>query len=404
MSGQHLHDLVHRVGAVDVDDVAKVDTAQGSWLSTADTLGQTAKSLTEKAPAMVLAFGDSAIGNQGKRVFEDAAAKIRQREKEVRDAAKTLLPVATKLAAAQAEAKNPPDAPGPAPVQRTTLGAALPPGLQSILNTAAKNQHKADVAAYGAADERARIKIAELKVAYNDATAAMAVIHGDPHVPATPGTEDPGGTGGGRARPGAETAPPAPMPGHLTSPTAPPMPGGTTGLGNNPIQQVPGTPGYQPTFSDNSTPSTAGGPPVLGGNPGMAGGMAAAGMFGAPGALKGIRSALSSRTLNGAGTIGATNRAGGPATLGRPGAAGSGTGTGSPVSRTGGGRGGGRSGGAPGSQAGRRGGGRAGSRGAGIGSNKGRRNGEDRDANTRDLWDDGSDWIDDEGMGPAVLS
>ena len=123
-------------------------------------------------------------------------------------------------------------------------------------------------------------------------------------------------------------------------------------------------------------------PPIAeeprGPRPGGAGapaGLAAAGLLAAPG-LRGITAALSrGGTLGKAAPIGTTSRVGGPGTLGGgSGAVRGGAGLGAPVSRGGAGGRGGRSIRKP-------------ARGA-----------------NRDLYDDGEDWIDDEGSGPGVLA
>ena len=138
---------------------------------------------------------------------------------------------------------------------------------------------------------------------------------------------------------------------------------------------------------------------------GALGGMAAAGLAagGLNGGLNGmvpmggaggIRGGLSSSGVRG---IGSSSRTGVGSVLGRgTGAGGRGAGAGGMAGRNGG------RGGRAGSRSGSR--GRAGGRGMGAGAGAGR-GGKDkkRQGDDRDLFDDGSDWIDDEDAAPGVL-
>ena len=182
-------------------------------------------------------------------------------------------------------------------------------------------------------------------------------------------------------------------------PQGPGMPGTT----------LPGVTGAAPIGGIGGGAGAAGGVGAVAG--GALGGAAAAGLAGGLmgglsggvngvmplGGAGGVRGSLSASGVRG---IGATSRAGAGSVLGRgSGAAGArGAGAGGTGSRNG--RGSSRKGGA-GSRGAR---GRAGARGAGAGAGAGR-NGKDkkRQGEDRDLFDDGSDWIDDEDVAPGVL-
>ena len=167
----------------------------------------------------------------------------------------------------------------------------------------------------------------------------------------------------------------------------------------------PGPLGHQPPVIDQGVINHDGGlnPTQIGGL--ALGGVGAAGLAGAiRGGLispAGIKPAISG------GPIGGT-RTGASGVLGRS-TAGTPGSTGSPVGRgTGaGGRGAGAGAGGMGTRggAGGRGGrGGTGGRGAGgMGTDRGGQKGREQDGNDRDLFDDGDDWLDDEGAG-AVLS
>ncbi len=167
-----------------------------------------------------------------------------------------------------------------------------------------------------------------------------------------------------------------------------------------------------PTHTDH--PSNPGGTGI---GTGTLGGLAAAGAGGAI-AFGGFRGGLqlpSALSSTGVRPIGSTGRIGTSGALGRTGGA---IAPGSPVSRTGAsgaagrgaagrgvagtgspvGRGGRGAGGAKGT-------GRGGRVGAGIGAGRGAgKKDEDKKQAPRDLFDDGEDWIDDEGAAPDVLS
>jgi hypothetical protein len=188
------------------------------------------------------------------------------------------------------------------------------------------------------------------------------------------------------------------------NPGSPGLPQGPHPYGTTPPPSGPGLPGTitPPGSAVGGGIGAAGGVGAVAG--GALGGAAAAGLAGGltniNGGLNGvvgvggIRGGLSASGVRG---IGATSRIGAGSVLGRSTGATSRGGTGGMSSRSTG-RGGSRTAGTRGAR------GRSGSRGSGAGAGAGR-NGKDkkRAAEEHDLFDDGSDWIDDEDAAPGLL-
>jgi hypothetical protein len=268
------------------------------------------------------------------------------------------------------------------------------------------------VSTYGDADEKAREKIQTLLTRYDEAYTALQKIEGQPK---KPGENDDKGPGG----PGIPHVPliPSPngtMPGHWVGTS--PLPDGSDidfpdptdvgGIGDgggvggvHPVAAPPIVHTLNPDLPplDYDPEIGSGGGPNLGQvGPAVLGGGLAAGAFGAPGLIRGLKGLVGGRGLSGSsvGSIGASARTGGPGALGRGAVGGPGA-AGSPVSRAGG-----RGSGAAGRPC--RGG--AGGRGgvAGAAGGRGRRR-DQREGEDRDLFDDGQDWVDDEGAAPGVL-
>jgi hypothetical protein len=235
------------------------------------------------------------------------------------------------------------------------------------------------------------------------------------HVPTHPvGTEhvtDPSSHGSHDTPAGGVDHPPVVDPPPWDPPTHPQLPPGTPGIPQGPHPTTPLPGGTFPgggTLPGTGPGAIGGGPSAVGGVGAVAGGglggAAAAGLAGSlggglnglvpMGGAGGIRGGLSASGVRG---IGATSRVGAGSVLGR-----GGTATGRPgaggMSTRGGGRSGSRSAGTRGSR------GRSGARGAGVGAGSGR-GGKDKERHgeERDLFDDGSDWIDDEDAAPGVL-
>lgn len=406
MTGQHLRDLANRVTGMSREDVLK---SQTSWENNADSLGRIEKVLSDAGKRMKLGFGDTEIAATAEKTFTAAATKLSHRSVQMENVSRALDDVYTAMGNAELAAQDAPDAPGPPPAFPSTTGDETDEIQALKIHAGRMRSHNTRVGAYGDADEDARIKIENLVERYNGAIEVLSKIE-DPPTPG-PGGGPQGGQPpfGGPDVPLAGGRPTPPGPGGVGGVAGyPPPPGGVNHL---PPPAVPGEiPGYQPAPSPGLTPggSIPGGPggfPGGGGiGPAVLGGGLAAGALGGPGLVNGIRGLLSRGGLTGnAGTIGATTRAGGPGSLGRPGTGtGSGAVPGSQAGRGTGGRGAGGRGGVPGGQAGRSGG--RGGRGAGVGAGgRGRKPGEDETVRDRDLFDDGEDWIDDEGAAPSLL-
>lgn len=404
MTGEHLRDLVHRSTGIDPDDV---DTSQFAWNAAAVSLSRVGARLNKAAPKMLAGFGpDSLIGQEAQGTFVRAAERVLERRQQLKDASDTLIEVATAMADAKAAAADPPAEPGPAPKMPSGIGSETDDLTALKVHAGKARLHANAVNAYGDADEDARVKVEALKEKYTAASGVLAKIHGDPYVPPPGSDPQGGGPGGGSGVPAGGRSPYGgvgrhPGVGHplphvpLGSPHEPLSP--HTPVPYGPVE--PGGQGHPP--GPAASPSSDGG--GFGVGPAVIGGGVAAGVFGGPGVVNGIRSLLSGRNpLSSAGTIGSTNRTGGPGSLGR-----STGGTGSPGSqvnrnagRGAGGRGTGAGGrGATGSPGGR------GTRGTGTGAGgRGRKKKDADQGQDRDLFDDGQDWLDDEGAGPGLLT
>lgn len=223
-------------------------------------------------------------------------------------------------------------------------------------------------------------------------------------VPTDGGPDGPGPTGG-------DPVPTDPGPGDGGPNPGPIDPGpGDGGPPTSPWVDIPGTYGDAGPSSDGGGSGPSVSPAVLG----TGAGVVAAGALGAA-ARGGLASAGASalRNLTGrGGPLGGTVRGAGPV-LGRSGVGTAGTptssrGTGAAGRGAGGlrsgagtGAGAGRGGRGAGGARGRGAGGRAG--GMGVGGKHGRGRNEEEQRTERDLFDDGQDWIDDEGAAPGVL-
>ncbi|MBM7516011.1 hypothetical protein [Nocardioides nitrophenolicus] len=409
MAGQHLNDLLHRTRNMSSEDVL---TAQVAWENTATSLDKVHEALATASEKIPEGLGGEQVRDMVKESFTLAAQRVGERHGQVAAVSAALKHASTAMAAAEQEAKNPPGAPGEAPPVPESTNDPDVDAENMTAYAKDKSAYNEKVTAYGDADERARKKVQALLEKYDAAvTAFQAIEGGEEKEPNGPGT--PTGPGGPRYTPPPRSTPVGTWigsggPGDIGNPVGPENPTGDPDYPDypGPGGHVPGYPGpgYNPPPIDTLTPNLppldpgpggvgsggtgdhtfTAGPAVLGG--------AAAGVFGAaPGVVRGLRGLVGGRGLgsSGVGAIGSSTRAGGPGSLGR---AGAGT-PGSPV-----GRGTGRGGAAGRGGAGGRGGGAAGAAGG-----RGRRR-DEKDGQDRDLFDDGEDWIDDEGAGPGVLS
>ncbi|AIY16666.1 hypothetical protein [Pimelobacter simplex] len=421
MTGQHIADLKHRTTGMDEAAIDDVDISRDAWGKGATALENVARALLLAAPEIRKGFGaGSTIGQDAHDAFDQAATRISARQKDLEDAQQALEKVIPAMTAARAAAAGAPGtSPGDPPPFPTPTGTDDAAEIQALkVHARQMETYNNQVSAYAGADEDARKKVQDLKDRYREAADVFQRIHGEPEdkTPNKPGRPDPGGSGGVPPI-GRPSNPYVPPPVHPTIPVTPPPviehPPPT--IQHPPVPPVgpvhpPELPtGYPP--SDPVGPHVPGGPGGPGGSgggggvgPAVLGGAVGAGVFGAPGIVNGIRGLLNGRGLSGSGgTIGATSRTGGPGSLTRGGGAGA---PGSQVNRSSCARGaGGGRGGAAGGAGGRGGQGSRGRGGAaaGAGGRRGDRKRDDEKGQERDLFDDGQDWLDDEGAAPGVL-
>ncbi|KRC59520.1 MULTISPECIES: hypothetical protein [unclassified Nocardioides] len=409
MAGEHIKKLETWVNGMNVEDVSDSQTA---WRKITGALVVAQVALELAAPKIGEGFGDSDLGTGASEAFLAAAKRLETQRLPMGDASSALLQVESDMKTARTTINGAAKEPGEAPKEENY------PGLPRLLNlplALAEAQHTAEVNAYNQSDDDARKQIEQLNKSYGEAIVVFTKIHGDPYVPIDPDGTRQAPTPG---TPGAPTVPTSKPKGTVRDPHVdigrpvdppvdPPIDKPWPPV-RPPVDVWPpidiGDPEWpDPDFPDPEPPTTTDptGPGGTGGgvHPGVLGGGLLAGGLATPGAVNGIRGLLSRGGLSsgGAGAIGSSSRAGGPGSLGRSG----GTGAGAPGSQAG--RGGGRGGGSAGSQAGRGGrGGRSG--GAGGAGGRGNRRKDDRDpSNEQDLYDDGKDWLDDEGTAPGVL-
>ncbi len=388
-----------------------VDDGAAEWKRCADLLGQVARSLD------VAAGKDQKIGG---RTGPAMGAAFRRTSSNVVERAQLLLDGRAALDSAarvieKAEkARKAMDAQHPATDNPGSW--KRPVGPLSVEDLKAQQRHQQKVNDFQenyAARERISQQWADnMDTIFADSTEVMKQIHGEPEpvIEKKKETEGPGSVTPGTPQ-GPRTIPTDPTD---TDPTDPRDPDDTGDPDDNDNDDHGGDDHGGDDHNDVPTDSDNGG----GIGTGTLGGLAAAGAGGAVafGGFRGLQlpSALSSTGVR---PIGSTGRIGTSGALGRggaiapgspvtrtgaSGAAGRGVagrgvaGTGSPVGR--GGRGGRGTAGAQG--AGR--GGRAGVGGVGTGRGAGKKDEEKKQA-PRDLFDDGEDWIDDEGAMPNVL-
>lgn len=421
MAGQNIAELAQWTTGMNEDDVR---SSKFAWENVATALQRVGDSLKEVAPAIKEGFGESSdIGDQAPLAFTEAATKLEDQRKPLVKASDALGEVLVAMVKAKSAAGTKVEEPGPAPKQENYPGIPIVANVQFAVDTA---KHVTEVAAYNAHDAEAGNRLAELKKSYAAAVAVFTTIHGDPYIPVDP-DDSPGGTGptGNRPAPGGGVKPVRPV-GTITGDDDDDQGGRGDGDGDGDRDDPPRLPDRDPDngvdenwpvfdpdpIGTDPTPTgpvggTIGGPGGGGISPGLiGGGLAAGGALAAPGALKGLSGMLSRGSLSGAGTIGSSSRAGGPGALGRGGAAT----PGSPTARSGagaGGRGAGGRAGTPGAQGGRGRGGAGGRGGRGAAGaaagGRGRGKKDQEGGADRELYDDGQDWLDDEGAGPSVL-
>lgn len=419
MSGENIRRLQRAVLPMSVGDV---ETSRSAWSGGATSLANVEAALNLAEPGIIAGFGEGTdIATTAKKAIEGMRNKVVERKADMDGAFKALADVKLAMQDAQevALAQSDVEAPGPAPTFPSDVGPDEDDQIRALkLHGMRTRLHNDRVAAYDDADIKAQKALAALDKAYDEAIPVFQKIHGEPvdePTGRTPGT-GPGGIPSG-VRPPTYTPPPGVLIGihddddddrdphiDIDDPRDPDIE-----IGDPDWVDPPELPDLDdprdPDIGGPGGPGTIGGPGGI--NPGLVGGGLLAGGLVAPGAVNGIRGLLSRGGLtSGAPAIGSTTRAGGPGALGRGGA----LAPGSPVARGAGARGAGGAGGArgagargvPGSQGGRGGRGGRGAVGA-AGGRGGRRKDGDREDAERELYDDGQDWLDDEGTAPGVL-
>lgn len=401
MSGEHLADLMARVAGMNSDDVL---TSQTAWASCGDSLELVAVALDDASPKVRDGFGrNSDVGIEAETSFTTAAQRIRARQGQLVEAGEVLSKVWSAMRAAQNVADTAPTDPGDRPELPPSTGDRADDITDLKQHISRVNIYDKRLEAYGDANADALKKVQRIIENYTEASAVFSSIHGDASGPGPIDHDGPGGDPGGRPpRPGTSRGEVLTLHWGEVVPQPPRHENPNPELQPEPEPHPILNPNPHPNPNPTPTPTFEPGPQGPGGNPAVLGGLGA-GVFGAPGLVNGVRSLLGSRGAGGgpASAIGSTTRAGGPGSLGRT-AAGV---PGSPVGR-GSGATGARSAATPGGGSGNRSGGRSGGRSgagaAGAGGRSDRRRNERRDGE-RDLFDDGQDWLDDEGTAPGLL-
>lgn len=415
MSGENIRRLQRAVVPMSVGDV---ETSESAWSGGAVSLANVEAALNLAEPGIIAGFGEGTdIATTAKKAIEGMRTKVVERKTDMDNAFKALADVKLAMEDAQevALAQSDVEAPGAAPTFPSDVGPDEDDQIRAIKQHGMRTRLYNDrVAAYNDEDVKAQKALAALDKAYDEAIPVFQKIHGEPvdePTGKTPGT-GPGGIPTG-VRPPTYTPPPGvlisvddhdphdPQDPDVDDPRDPDLPD-IDDPRDPDLPDIDVDDPRDPDVGGPGGPGTTGGPGGI--NPGLVGGGLLAGGLVAPGAINGIRGLLSRGGLtSGAPAIGSTTRAGGPGALGRGGA----LAPGSQVARGAGARGsGGASGargagarGVPGSQGGRGGRGAVGA----AGGRGGRRKDGEREGADREVYDDGQDWLDDEGAGPGVL-
>jgi hypothetical protein len=465
MPGEHIAKLKAAIAGMNPEDV---NTSEAAWKEARETLGRIANTLVDAENSIVKGFGDgSAVGPTARAAFATMRNNVLEpRGTEMTAAEQALAEVKQAMYLAQfADGTMPDAAPGAPPKFTGGTGDEADDITRMKIHANQMQAHNAQMAAYAAADERARLQLIALNQTYDEAAATMAQIHGEPvddgpgpsapssQTPSGPvspiPTQGPGPGNGVRPDSGISTiGKPDDTPPNGTTDNTPDNTGSdpiinpvdpvTEGPGLTPVTSPPttGFPGLDDPVTGSTTAPTspAGTPiaplgPVLGSDSGSAtgsagmsplvgGAAAGAGILGGLGA-KGLLGRLSTGATAGAvgagGTatrpLGAGGRSASSGVLGRGGATAAGgqsttragaAGTSTRGAGAAGGTSSGRRSGA-GSRAGA-GAGAGGARGAGaggVGARGGRKGDDQTDARERE-YDVEEEWLDDEGS-PGVL-
>lgn len=421
-SQQHRNQLRTYLHGVDLDQLGIV---QFDWGYIHNPLTTTATYLSDNVP-VAKSVGGQELSSALATNFTHTAGHLHDRASKINKAASTLDAVNTALSNALKDQAawdaNPLTAP-------TAPDKTDPKYDQTDADGKPVNDYNADQATYntqnstyqstsGDREQQAQQHMQNIDTAMTTAITAMKDIHQQPDSPSTPTDGSGAGGGGGVAMPAGAPVGTVPTstrhpgvttPVGVTGTTGGPDPVGTTHhhpagpTGPTHVTDPPQGPGHTvpvwggPGGSDggstwNGTDPSAGQPSSAGfpGGIGLGAAVLGGGLVAGAGGIAGIRALGGS--LAEEGVLGLSGRgAGAPAVLGK-GLSAAAVEEGAAGGRVGAGGGGGVGAGSRGGGAG------AGAGGRGRGKGKKRPDGEHGD-----MWDDGEDWIDDEGVAPGVL-
>jgi len=200
MVGQNIARLTSSVAGMSESDVG---TSRRAWQTGADALDLVSEALANAAPKVLAGFGEKAAsGRRAAEVLDLMRTEVLgPRRDDMNDARAALQRVEDVMVRSKTVQAGMPPAPGPAPTLPGGTGDDRDDVTRMKIHANQTRQHNAEMAAYAAADERARVQVEELNRSYEDEAAVMARIHGEP-VRDTPG----GGAGGACRARGARSA------------------------------------------------------------------------------------------------------------------------------------------------------------------------------------------------------
>lgn len=411
MAGQHIARL--RAAATGMNR-HHVDRSLLAWRAGGETLKDLEVTLSDSSERLGKAFGDSGVRREAQLVLATVHQGVQKDRENMGKAAAALIDVAEAITDTQNEnGQMPASSPGAAPTMEGGPYTDDADEIHAMKVHAAKVRiYNQQVAAYDAADERARVQVARLDATYDRAAEVFAGMYDDPAPRNESGTTATStGTGGGTS-PTGTTRPSYTDPHHHpVTVTTTPTTDDPTGTGHHDPTQTgsgdptgPGAPGDPTQTGPGAGPGdlpgdgtlTPGGPfeTVTPGSSGLLGspvtpGVGAAGLgvlggLGLRNLLTGAPTAVSVPGQPVTRSIGSTTRSGSGSVLGRSAS-------------------GQRGGLAPGQQTSRSAAGRGAGRTAGSASGRRRKGEDDRDVE-KEIYDVERDWTDDEGQFPGVIS
>ncbi|MFC4785542.1 hypothetical protein ACT8ZV_13765, partial [Nocardioides sp. MAHUQ-72] len=168
-----------------------VDTARAEWAAGARLLANVARALEDAAPNIQDQIGET--GKAAAAAFRKVSAKVDTRSQQMLDAGSALLAAHGALAHAERLQATFDSHPLSEPTRPRTA-----PGASSPEDVKASQKYDTDKAAYDAAvadrEAQARAAADHLDAVYDDSTATMKKVHGEPDRPPVPVD---GGDGGG---------------------------------------------------------------------------------------------------------------------------------------------------------------------------------------------------------------